>query len=69
MIERYTRTDFTTLRRVVTIDDPGAFTRPFDVTFTAKLATPESEIMEYFCIENNQYGLPAGITGPSEKRN
>jgi hypothetical protein len=68
MIERYTRTDFTTLRRVVTIDDPGAFTRSFDLTFTAKLATPESEIMEYFCIENNQYGLPAGIDNPTQKR-
>ena len=68
LIERYTRTNFTTLRRDVTIDDPGAFTRPFDVTFRAKLATPESEILEYFCIENNQYGLPAGITGPQQRR-
>ncbi len=64
LVERWTRTDFTTLRRVVTIDDPGAFTRPFDVTFTARLAVPGSEIMEYFCIENNQYGLPGGITKP-----
>jgi hypothetical protein len=51
----------------VTIDDPGTFTRKFDLTFTAKLATPESEIMEYFCIENNQYGLPAGITGQGQR--
>ena len=64
LVERWTRTDFTTLRRVVTIDDPGAFTRPFDVMFTARLAVPGSEIMEYFCIENNQYGLPGGITKP-----
>jgi hypothetical protein len=56
MIERYTRTDYNTLRRVVTIDDPGTFTKPFDVTFTAKLSTPDSEIIEYFCIENNQWG-------------
>jgi hypothetical protein len=47
---------------VVTIDDPGAFTRPFDVSFTANLAVDGSEIMEYFCVENNQYGLPGGIT-------
>jgi hypothetical protein len=65
LVERWTRTDFTTLRRVVTIDDPGAFTRPFDVTFTARLATPESEILEYFCVENNQYGLPGGISHPA----
>jgi hypothetical protein len=63
MIERWSRTDFTTLRREVTIDDPGTFTRPFTVTYTAKLSAPDSEILEYFCIENNQYGLPGGITG------
>ena len=62
MVERWTRTDFTTLRRDVTITDPATFTRPFTVTFTARLSAPGSEIMEYFCIENNQYGLPGGIT-------
>ena len=56
MIERYTRPDYNTLQRVVTIDDPGTFTKPFDVTYTAKLGTPDSEIIEYFCIENNQWG-------------
>jgi hypothetical protein len=59
-IERWTRTNFTTLRNVVTIDDPGAYTRPWDVTFTARLGAPGSEILEYICIENNQYGLPGG---------
>ena len=58
MVERWTRTNFTTMRREVTITDPGTFTRPFTVTYTAKLAEPGSEIMEYICIENNQYGLP-----------
>ena len=56
LIERYTRTDYNTLQRVVTIDDPGTFSRKFDVTYTAKLGTPDSEILEYFCIENNQWG-------------
>ena len=55
LVERWTRTNFTTLRRVVTIDDPGTFTKPFDVTYTAKLSVPGSEILEYICIENNQY--------------
>ena len=64
LIERWTRTDFNTLRRVVTIDDPGTFTKPFTVEFTAKLSVPGSEIMEYICIENNQYGLPGGISNP-----
>ena len=60
LVEKWTRPDYNTLSRVVTIDDSGAFTRPFDVKFTAKIATPESEIMEYICIENNQYGLAQG---------
>ena len=64
LVERWTRTDFTTLRRDVTIDDPGTFTKPFTVTYTAKLAEPGSEILEYICIENNQYGLPQGNTNP-----
>jgi hypothetical protein len=64
LVERWTRPDYTTLRRDVTIEDPGTFTRPFTVTYTAKLAEPGSEIMEYICIENNQYGLPGGITNP-----
>jgi hypothetical protein len=64
LVERWTRTDFNTLRRDVTIDDPGTFTRPFTVTYTAKLSEPGSEILEYICIENNQYGLPQGITAP-----
>jgi hypothetical protein len=62
LIERWTRTDFTTLRREVTVDDPGAFTEPFTVTFEAKLGVPGSEILEYICIENNQYGLAGGIS-------
>jgi hypothetical protein len=64
LIERWTRTDFTTLRRVVTIDDSGTFTKPFSVTYTAKLSAPASEIMEYICIENNQYSLPGASTNP-----
>jgi hypothetical protein len=56
MIERWTRTNYTTLQRVVTFEDPGAWTRPFTATFEAHLSAPGSEIMEYFCIENEQYG-------------
>lgn len=65
LVERWTRTDFTTLRRDVTITDPGAFVRPFTVTYTAKLAEPGSEIMEYICIENNQYEIPTEQTPPA----
>jgi len=66
LVEKWTRTDYATLTRVVTIDDPGAFTKPFDVTYTAKLGTPDSEIFEYICIENNQWGERAN-TNPTAK--
>ena len=65
MVERWTRTNFTTMTREVMIEDPGAFTRPFTVTYTAMLAAPGSDIMEYICIENNQYGLPGGLANPA----
>ena len=37
----------------ITIDDPGAYSKPFKVTFNARLM-PQGEIMEYICQENNQ---------------
>jgi hypothetical protein len=52
-IERYTRTNLGTLVNEVTIEDPGAYTRPFKVTFTARLAPKGDELMEYICQENN----------------
>ncbi|HYX81044.1 MAG TPA: hypothetical protein VE714_01550, partial [Gemmatimonadales bacterium] len=52
-VERYTRTTLGLLENKVTIDDPGAYSRPFTVTFTARLR-PNEELMEYICQENNQ---------------
>jgi hypothetical protein len=51
------------LENVVTIDDPGAYTKPFTVKFMATW-TPGNELLEYICQENNQYGvqtLPGGL--------
>ena len=46
----------------VTMEDPGAYTKPFTVHFQARLtALPGDEIMEYICQENNQYGVAQGI--------
>jgi hypothetical protein len=61
LTERWTRIDYSTLHREVTINDPGAYTAPFTVSYTAKLGEPGSEILEYICIENNQYGVAGGI--------
>ena len=63
-IERYTRTDLGHLENNVTIDDPGAYSRPFTVTFTARLR-PGEELMEYICQENNLD--VAHIVGPARR--
>ena len=63
-IERYTRKDLGTLVNEVTIDDPGAYSKPFTVTFTARLL-PGEELMEYICQENEQD--TKHIQGPARK--
>jgi hypothetical protein len=62
-IERYTRTNLGTLVIETTVDDLGAYTRPFKITFTARLR-PGEELMEYICNENN--GYVKHITGPAK---
>lgn len=52
-IERYTRKDYGTLVNEVTIDDPGAYSRPFHLLFTARLR-PGEDLMEYICQENER---------------
>ncbi len=65
-IERYTRTDLGTLMEEVTIDDPGAYEKPFTVVGRNRL-DPKGEIMEYICQENNQD--PSHIVGPARSVN
>lgn len=52
-IERYTRTKVGELEVVTTVEDPGAYAKPFTVKFTHTLR-PGWELMEYICNENNQ---------------
>jgi len=52
-IERFTRTDFNTLRYEVTIDDPGAYTAPWTAGFLLRWDAG-AEIFEYICQENNK---------------
>jgi hypothetical protein len=59
-IERWTRVDKGHLVNEVTINDPGAFSRPFTVRFNATLSPPSDELIEYVCNENNQYGIAGG---------
>jgi len=52
-VERFKRTDLGTLVVETDINDPGAYTKPFTLSFTATLR-PKEELMEYICQENQQ---------------
>jgi hypothetical protein len=54
LIERWTRPDLGHLNVEYTIDDPGAYSKPFKVNFTAQLMPKNDELIEYICEENNQ---------------
>jgi hypothetical protein len=63
-IERYTRRNMGTLVVETTVNDPGAYTKPFTITFTARLR-PGEELMEYICNENNEW--VKHIVGPARE--
>jgi hypothetical protein len=45
----------------MTIEDPGTFTQPMNIKYTGTLI--RGELMEFVCMENNQYGV-AGVFRP-----
>jgi len=53
MTERYRRADLGHLEIEITIDDPGAYAKPWTTKSVAELA-PKEEIMEYVCTENER---------------
>jgi hypothetical protein len=56
LIERFRRRDAGHLEIEVTIDDPGAYTRP--VVYTIRTtALPDDDLLEYFCTENEKSSL------------
>jgi hypothetical protein len=52
VVERYRRPDLGHLEVEITIDDPGAYTRPWKIRRSLQLA-PGEEIQEYICNENH----------------
>ena len=54
VVERISRPNKRTLRYEATIDDPGAYTRPWTVTWTIPWNVT-GELSEYICQENNRY--------------
>jgi hypothetical protein len=61
VIERFHRRDFGHMNIHATIDDPGAYTRPWSVKQEVALRY-ETELMEFICNENNRdvARLPGG---------
>ena len=52
IVERYTRTALDKMEIEVTIDDPGAYAKPFTTAGSANLL-PGEDLLEYICNENN----------------
>jgi len=53
LVERISRPDFNTLKYEVTVDDPGAYTRPWSGGWTLQWIA-DQEMEEYFCDDNNK---------------
>jgi hypothetical protein len=53
IVERYRRPDFDHLDYDITVDDPGAYTKPFTLYGHSTYQRGE-ELMEYICNENNK---------------
>jgi hypothetical protein len=62
--ERLRRMDADTLELFITLEDPGAFTRPWTLRRTYGRAPAGERIREYVCAENNRNPiLPGGVQG------
>ncbi len=57
--EKYHRTDANTLVLDVTVDDPGAYAKPFTLEGTFKLAPASREIRERYCYTSPVDNYPA----------
>lgn len=56
LTEKFTRTDSDTLKYEVTINDPGAYTRPWTASFELQWI-PGEDVDEYFCDDDNRDGI------------
>jgi hypothetical protein len=54
VIEHYRRKDLGHLEVDVTIDDPGAYKKPWTIKRASELAPPNLELGQYVCTENNR---------------
>jgi len=62
-VEKFTRTDMASIRYDVTIDDPGAYTKPWGGTMNLRLEAG-TELFEYVCQQQNfAHELMVGALG------
>jgi hypothetical protein len=61
--ERFRRPTVGTLEIDVTIDDPKAYTRPWTVRVNQRLL-PDTDLIEFVCLENNQFDPATGSRRP-----
>jgi len=65
-VERWTRINYGRITNDFLLDDPGAFSRPVNLKFTGRLLRPDlktggGDLMEFICLEGNEYGAAAGF--------
>jgi hypothetical protein len=53
LLERYRRLNENTLRYTVTVENPKAYTRPWSTSYIYRVS-PGTELMEYWCTENEK---------------
>jgi hypothetical protein len=53
LTERFRRVDSGHLSVEITVDDPGAYMKPFTYTVTSTLV-PDDDLLEYFCSDNEK---------------
>ena len=63
--ERFRRPTAGTLEIDVTIDDPKAYTRPWTVRVNQRLL-PDTDLIEFVCLENQQFDPATGSRKPRE---
>ncbi|MBF8301438.1 MAG: hypothetical protein HW394_1808 [Acidobacteria bacterium] len=66
-VERWTRINYGRITNDFLLDDPGAFSRPVNLKFTGRLLRPDlktggGDLMEFICLEGNEYGAAGGFT-------
>jgi hypothetical protein len=66
--ERFVRKNFGHMDIEITIDDPKAYTRPWQVTQPLDFV-PDTDLIEYICNENNRYlGIVKDAAPPGVRR-